>query len=994
MSSMLMGSTVEAQRAASAGLVPISVTTTLAPRARALALVALLLPLCVAALLVMWIGNLRQGDYGLAVLVRSPLEPEGLNAVVVGSDGPAARTGMRLGDTILAIDGISARDPAAFFKEWSAQRAGDRVVLRMRHQGDASFSDVTFTLGSALDASWLLLHLVTFSLVGLMMLGLGAFVALARPADPAARLMLLWGASFALLVALIFWAPFEHGIVMLWLLPAVLSMASLCHLFLMFPEPHPFLLRLQALGPAPLRRIGAGALLLYLIPLGCCVVLLPGFAHIQGWAITVPLALAAGAVLALLRSVCRPQSPLVRAQLQCILWALTVCFLVGLIGPAPQFITGGRLQGVPTLIAAASWTLFAAALAFAMLRYRLFDLKVVVRATVLYPLLSATLVVGYIGVAYLLSRFAATLLGPDAAMNTSVSAVAALAVGALALPLRQRLQAALDRLLFRDHHARRQLAHDATEALGRARPREEVTRFLTAEVVQRLGLQQAWLVLAADPSIPADDPRASFPGAARALLDRVGALPGAVLLAGPGEPQQPIQRVIAVEGSDLMDWYRAGARLAIPLRAPSAEVGEANPASGEDELLGVWVLGGRCAENPFDRDDIGVLSRVAHLAALQLDNQRLHRAELRRARESERDQVKGELTAVVSHELRTPLASLVGFAELLLVRDYPESQRRQFLRVMLDEGRRLTALINDFLDLQRIESGKQSVTLLPVNPLPLLDYAVSALGEDLERPIHLDVPANLPPVLADADRVKQVLTNLLSNARKYSPRGGEIRLEARHRDTAVEFAVVDRGLGIPPEAQPRLFEKFYRVDNSDRREIKGTGLGLAICQRIVEAHGGRIWAESDGPGHGARFAFTLPLARPPANRHDVLVVEDDPGFTRLQGEELTERGYSSVASASAEAALESVLSAPPRAILLDLHLPGMSGEAFLARLRRTGWANIPVIVVTVRDLDAELWRTLEELQVEQVLAKGPGVATAAATAIGQILDPARMGRVA
>ncbi|HEY3110206.1 MAG TPA: ATP-binding protein, partial [Chloroflexota bacterium] len=150
----------------------------------------------------------------------------------------------------------------------------------------------------------------------------------------------------------------------------------------------------------------------------------------------------------------------------------------------------------------------------------------------------------------------------------------------------------------------------------------------------------------------------------------------------------------------------------------------------------------------------------------------------------------------------------------------------------------------------------------------------------------LDLPPVLPLVSADADRVLQVLANLLSNARKFSPGGGEVTLAARPLEGAVEVSVRDRGLGLPPEAVPRLFEKFYRVDNSDRREIKGTGLGLAICRQIIEAHGGEIGVESEGLGTGARFRFTLPTVSPVVGSGDRLVVEDDSGFARLLEEVL------------------------------------------------------------------------------------------------------------
>jgi signal transduction histidine kinase len=349
------------------------------------------------------------------------------------------------------------------------------------------------------------------------------------------------------------------------------------------------------------------------------------------------------------------------------------------------------------------------------------------------------------------------------------------------------------------------------------------------------------------------------------------------------------------------------------------------------------------------------------------------------------ERAKDELVSVVSHELRTPLASLVGFAELLLDRDYSEAQRRQFLTVMLQEGRRLTALINDFLDLQRIESGRQQLSPTPTDLRPLLTQSVDSVGDDPDRPIVLDLPEALPLALADPDRVQQVIANLLSNARKYSPAGGRVRLSADVSDGVIAVTVEDQGLGIPADALPRLFEKFYRVDNSDRRTIRGTGLGLAIVKQIVEAHGGRVWAESDGPGQGSRFRFTLPIAAASASRGDVLVVEDDPGFARLLEAELATRGYSTVRVPSAEAALAQLGSAQPRVVLLDLMLPGMQGEVFLRRLRGLVGMELPVVVVSVKDLDEAARQALLDNGVVAILRKGPGVAAAAGQAVREAL---------
>jgi signal transduction histidine kinase len=224
------------------------------------------------------------------------------------------------------------------------------------------------------------------------------------------------------------------------------------------------------------------------------------------------------------------------------------------------------------------------------------------------------------------------------------------------------------------------------------------------------------------------------------------------------------------------------------------------------------------------------------------------------------DAVKNELISVVNHELRTPLASVVGFTELLMTRKLDDARRGQFVEVLHQESVRLTSLVDEFLDLQRIETGRQQIVPVPTDLCWLLERAVAGAGDDPNYPTTLEVDPTLHLVHADVDRVRQVLANLLSNAHKYSPAGGAIRVRATRRGEAACISVADEGLGIPSEAMPRLFEKFFRIDNSDRRRIKGTGLGLAIVREIVHAHGGSVWAESDGPGAGSTFSFTLPIA--------------------------------------------------------------------------------------------------------------------------------------
>lgn len=233
------------------------------------------------------------------------------------------------------------------------------------------------------------------------------------------------------------------------------------------------------------------------------------------------------------------------------------------------------------------------------------------------------------------------------------------------------------------------------------------------------------------------------------------------------------------------------------------------------------------------------------------------RAEVQQRRKAEA--LKDELVSTVSHELRTPLSSLLGFSEIMLDEEFPREQQCEFLNIIRNESLRLTGLINDFLDLQRLESGKMIYAFQPVELEPLLSDVLAMFEPtSTSHRFVLDTDPDLRDVQADPNRLKQVLTNLVSNAVKFSPQGGEILLKARNAGSHVELMVEDHGLGIPQEAIPHLFQKFYRVDNADTRKIGGTGLGLALIGEIVHSHRGTVRVESEY-GKGSRFYFTLPV---------------------------------------------------------------------------------------------------------------------------------------
>ncbi len=290
------------------------------------------------------------------------------------------------------------------------------------------------------------------------------------------------------------------------------------------------------------------------------------------------------------------------------------------------------------------------------------------------------------------------------------------------------------------------------------------------------------------------------------------------------------------------------------------------PLLREDQIIGSLSLN-RKAPGEFPREVIDVLKTFATQSALAIQNARLFREIADKSRQLEAaSRHKSEFLANMSHELRTPLNAIIGFSEVLLERMFGEVNDKQteYLQDILSSGQHLLSLINDILDLSKIEAGRMELALARFHLPQALENAVTLVKERAARhgialKLHVDPP--LGEFVGDERKIKQVLLNLLSNAVKFTPEGGRITVKAVLTDGSVEISVSDTGIGIAPGDQGAIFEEFRQVGGAEARKQEGTGLGLTLTKKFVEMHGGRIWVESE-VGRGSTFTFTLPIRTP------------------------------------------------------------------------------------------------------------------------------------
>ncbi|MGB9595279.1 MAG: response regulator [Candidatus Poribacteria bacterium] len=409
-----------------------------------------------------------------------------------------------------------------------------------------------------------------------------------------------------------------------------------------------------------------------------------------------------------------------------------------------------------------------------------------------------------------------------------------------------------------------------------------------------------------------------------------------------------------------------------------------------DELLGVIALFSKrlISDEEFkmlgsfaNRTAMAIQNAKLHLEILEL-NQNLERKVLERTRELEianvklkkADRMKSEFLANMSHELRTPLNAVIGFAEVLrdgLCGELNENQKSAVIDIY-ESGKHLLQMINDILDLSKVEAGKMELQLEEFSLREAIDETQSIIRDMANRKglgLQVFVSDRVSNIYADQVKFKQIMYNLLSNAIKFTMQGS-ITISADCDDEKYVISVQDTGIGIEPKNFDVIFDEFKQLDSSQSRQYEGTGLGLALTKRLVELHGGKIWIESEGLGHGSKFSFTIPKIKQEqkllieSHQHEpiqismgklnkgkkILIVEDNEHAAQLLRIYLTDAGYETEVAVDGEEAIKKAKQILPFAITLDIMLPKKDGWQVMQELKDfPDTSHIPIIIISIVD---------------------------------------------
>ena len=790
--------------------------------------------------------------------------------------GPGAQeAGFRLGDHVLKIDAQEVNTLIQYRAALNRHKVNTAVTVQVQR------GEQTVDLSAPVQAQRLGLQFAVFNLIAATFFAMGALVAFQRFKDKAACLFFFDALALGLYFALQNKAAI--GLVYIAILVQGLVPGLTIHFFLTFPRER-WLARRQYGGWWFLLYV-PGLIVMGLLMHAFTVSVMAGtgiwYAPRYGQLLNIGFAWCIVSAIVGLISVAYAYATtswsIEKRQLQWLLWGLSCAIVAAIVDMALTLMgeQGGLVSNVVLLLTLPLPVSFA----FAILRYRLLDIDLVVNRSVVYGTLTATLAALYL----LLISVVASALGVAAGSKsyTVVVFLSALLIGILANPLRARLQGLIDRTFFRQQVDYQRALIEWSQELSTSIRFADLRQLLLEKVVQRLMVDRAWLLILNEDetqleALPVGEgepggvlrerPDAQELGRLAVPAQSVTAAdlarPDKVLLLGHGEKEAAVQHeaggALFAQGAPVA-WKEAGARVAVPL------------VSG-GRLVGVYLLGSKLSGDIYQSQELDLLRTLGNQAAIAIANARLYEEIHAFSRELEqkvRERTKElrDFVSAVYHELSTPITAIRGYVELLLAgkgRELPDKQER-YLGIVDRNVRRLLRLVSDLSDVNRIDDGRLTIHPQPVDLRQAAEETVNSLAsvieeKGLQADIALDrLTSGTAMVLGDPQRVVQILTNLVSNACRYTPAGGQITISAGQVDRSVEITVRDTGIGISREDLGHIFERFYRSGHPLVREHPGTGLGLAITKSLVELHGSNLWVDSE-VGQGSTFGFSLPVA--------------------------------------------------------------------------------------------------------------------------------------
>ncbi len=800
-----------------------------------------------------WIGRPFAGF----LVMKNNLVP------IVGAPGwKGFESGIKFGDIITAMDGEPLESGDELNGRVAEKEPGVTVTYTVKRRGQELHIPVEVSVFKLRD------YLIVFPLImfaGAFLYLTGVVVFFLKHNNVESRVFLFC----AILIGLTLVAVTEYSTNHKNFIPAItlcLIGPSVTLLGLYFPAPH----RLR-------KHIIAGTYVVAL-PLTVLYVSFYHFADILHFTIIdtiMQVQISINNILGLFfmaRSFYASEDPLTRQKAKMMVYGTTLTCMLCMV-----FVIGNLILKIMILFwfLPLSISVLPLAVGYAIVKHNLFDVDVFIRRTVGYVILTVIVVALFFGTAGVFGILLQRILGDP----SQVSAVlATLVMVGVARPIHNRIRDGINRRFYRERYEYSNTIRKASKVLAGIIDKERLLNELLDTIMDAVKIERGVLLLrnqhtniyetavardysegfqnpAAHETLVAKDfsLRADHP-----LFRRLEEMGRSLQLNDIDRPD--------VFGDDRESMLRAAEAMRVVLVIPILY---------EDRLVGVLGLGPKRTGAWYSTEDVDLLQTLMDQAAISIENARSVE-EMKRIVEIETsyrelkkiDEMKDNFLSMVSHDLRTPMTGIMAYASIM--RESLETIKREdeqkYLDVIIQQGQRLTRLINDLLDIQRFEAGRMSLEFQDINIVTLVGDTLSlfegAAGEKNQELVLERPPAEEILVSGSRDRLEQVMTNLLSNAIKFTPPGGrisvEIQIMTRDDTSAVKVMVRDTGPGIPAEAQGRIFDKFQQVDSMVRSKEQGSGLGLALVRWIVESHDGKVGLESE-PGFGSVFFFVLPL---------------------------------------------------------------------------------------------------------------------------------------